>query len=94
MGQKIRKMTVMLTGMAFAVCSFGQSKAVKQQISNTAMAVSGELMYQMGAEDILADKEISMAQASFRYMLKSRDRQSREWQANFQNRMVYRMLVN
>ena len=94
MGQKIRKMAVMLTGMAFAVCSFGQSKAVKQQISNTAMAVSGELMYQMGAEDILADKEISMAQASFRYMLKSRDRQSREWQANFQNRMVYRMLVN
>lgn len=93
MGQKMRRCAVILIGMAVAVGGWAQAKSVKQQLSNNAMAIAGEIMYQAGADSILSDKKITMGHATFRYLLKSSDRSSREWQANFQNRMVYRMLV-
>lgn len=93
MGQKI--ITFILAGLcSMAVMPLhAQSKAVKQQIANTAQALVGEAAYQLGADSILADKKISMAQATFRYTMKMQDKQSRERMLNFQNRMAYRMLV-
>ena len=93
MGQKMRKYTLMLIGMMMALTMMAQKKAIQQIITNTATAVAGEVTYRMGADSILKDKNMTMAHAIFRYVLKSSDRDSREWQANFQNRIVYRMLV-
>ena len=92
MGQKIIRWLATLALMVLVMPATAQ-KAAKQEAANLTTALSGELMYQMGADSILGDKQITMAHATFRYLMKSQDMQSREWQANFQNRMVYRMLV-
>lgn len=93
MEQKMRSwMTVLL--LAVAVSAGAQTKAVKQILLNTTTAVAGEASYLMGADSINDDKKISVTHATFRYMMKSRDMTSREGVLNFQNKMIYRMLVN
>ena len=95
MGRKIKRMMVGM-GMAFCMAILPQqmkAQAYKQQIANTAQALIGEGAYQLGADSILADKKISMAHATLRYTMKMQDRQSREWVLNFQNRLIYKMLV-
>lgn len=92
MGQKIVTLLVALcfgAGVAFVQA---QSSA-KQVMANTTQALIGEAAYQLRADSILADKKISMAHATLRYTMKMQDRQSREWVLNFQNRLIYKMLV-
>lgn len=75
-------------------CGYAQDKATKQAFKNTASAVAQEYLYYINADSINSDKEISLAHATFRYMLKQKDMQSREWQIGFQNKIAYKMLVN
>ena len=93
MGRKIMTLCFLLCFGGSVHSLHAQIKAAKQQIANTAQALIGEAAYQLGADSILADKKISMGHATLRYTMKMKDRQSREWVLNFQNRLVYRMLV-
>lgn len=78
----------------FAVTQgYAQDKATKQALANTASAVAEEYLYYINADSIKSDKEISLAHATFRYMLKQKDMQSREWQIGFQNKIAYKLLV-
>lgn len=94
MEQKIKIWLLALVAMTSVSSAWGQVQAIKQWTLNTATAVSGELAYQAGADSIYDDKQISVVHATFRYMMKSKDMATREGILNFQNRMVYKMLVN
>lgn len=88
------KKIIIAIGWMFAfLCPMKAQNATKQQILNTASAVAQEGLYLINTDSVLKDKSISTGHATFRYLLKQKDRQSREWQVGFQNKMIYRMLV-
>ena len=64
-----------------------------QQILNDAAAVAQEALFTVNYDSVRSDKTVSTAHALIRYSLKQQDRNSREWQVGFQNKIIYRLLV-
>lgn len=89
----MKRLVFMIAAMLLACTGTKAQKAAKQVADNTLKAVASEALYMTWTDSMVSDKEMTLVHATARYMLKKKDMETREWNLDFQNRIIYRMLV-
>ena len=87
-----RLVIVLLMVLSASPVLFAQ-KAAKQQILNTAEAMVAEGLYMNWTDSMLADKKMTLAHATARYILKQNELYTKEWVEEYKNRIIYQLMV-